>query len=101
MNLNAFLLVDVGNSRMKWATALSRGPIRVAGEIATKAASSTRIAALARKYPSHVAVLACVYELGDARLGREEEDDVVERERGHEVEQEPGLEVMDGDPPRL
>jgi len=45
---------------MKWATALSRGPIRVAGEIATKAASSTRIAALARKYPSHVAVLACV-----------------------------------------
>ena len=48
-----------------------------------------------------VAVLACVDELGDARLGREEEDDVVERERGHEVEQEPSLEEVDGDPPRI
>ena len=48
-----------------------------------------------------VVVLACVHKLGDARLGREEEDDLVERERGHEVEQEPSLEVVDGDPPRL
>ena len=46
-------------------------------------------------------LLACVDELCDARLGREEEDDVVERERGHEVEQEPSLEVVDGDPPRI
>ena len=55
-----FLLIDIGNSRIKWATARARGPIRIAGEVATKQASPARIAALARKYPGHLAVLACV-----------------------------------------
>jgi len=55
-----FLLIDAGNTRLKWATASSRGPVRVAGEIATKDATSVWIGALARKYPKHELVLASV-----------------------------------------
>jgi type III pantothenate kinase len=55
-----FLLIDVGNSRLKWATARSQGPVRVAGEIATKETASARIHALARKFPGHRLVLASV-----------------------------------------
>jgi type III pantothenate kinase len=55
-----FLLIDIGNTRIKWATARSRGPIRVAGDIAAKNAPSAWIALLARKYPDHRPVLASV-----------------------------------------
>jgi type III pantothenate kinase len=55
-----FLLIDAGNSRLKWATAGSRGPVRVTGEIATKEATSAWIRALARKFPGHQLVLASV-----------------------------------------
>jgi type III pantothenate kinase len=55
-----FLLIDAGNSRLKWATAGSRGPIRMTGEIATKEATSAWIRALARTFPEHRLVLASV-----------------------------------------
>jgi type III pantothenate kinase len=66
MNLNAFLLVDVGNTRVKWAVAHLPGfgppnrPPVVAGEIATKSATVPRIRALAKKYSRHYLVLASV-----------------------------------------
>ncbi len=56
----SFLLIDAGSSRLKWATATSRGPIRPGGEIATKEISLTWIKSLAKKFPRHQAVLASV-----------------------------------------
>jgi type III pantothenate kinase len=55
-----FLLVDVGNTRLKWTTAGRRWPTRIAGDIASKEATSTWINALARKYPNHPTILASV-----------------------------------------
>jgi len=55
-----FLLIDAGNTRLKWATARSSAPVHLAGEIATKAATPTWIAALARKHPAHPVILSCV-----------------------------------------
>lgn len=55
-----FLLIDAGNTRLKWATAKMRGRIQIAGEIATTKATSTWINALARKFPKHQLVLASV-----------------------------------------
>jgi len=60
MSAPIFLLIDAGNSRLKWATVSSRGPVRVTGEIATKDATSAWIAALARKFPGHQLILATV-----------------------------------------
>lgn len=54
------LLVDAGNTRLKWATARPGGPIRLGGEIATKTATPAWIASLARKYPAHSTVFASV-----------------------------------------
>jgi type III pantothenate kinase len=55
-----FLLIDVGNTRLKWATAKGRGPIRLAGDISTKAATPKWMASLAKKYPDHPVVFASV-----------------------------------------
>jgi type III pantothenate kinase len=55
-----FLLIDVGNSRLKWATARSRGPIRIAGEIETRKATAGWIRTLARKFREEQIVLASV-----------------------------------------
>jgi type III pantothenate kinase len=55
-----FLLIDAGNTRLKWATAGKKWPGRVVGDIATREASAAWIKALARKYPEHRVVLACV-----------------------------------------
>jgi type III pantothenate kinase len=55
-----FLLIDAGSTRLKWATGNRRGPIRVAGEIATKAATYAWINSLAQKYPGHQTVVASV-----------------------------------------
>ena len=55
-----FLLIDIGNTRLKWATARPKGTIRVEGDIATKEAGFQAIASLARKYPKHRAVIASV-----------------------------------------
>jgi len=58
--LPEFLLVDVGNTRLKWATARPNGPIRVAGEIDPRQASAKWTHALATKFPAHRVVLASV-----------------------------------------
>jgi type III pantothenate kinase len=55
-----FLLIDAGNTRLKWAVAGLRGKIVPEGDIATKDAAVARISVLARKYPDHRAVLASV-----------------------------------------
>ena len=54
------LLIDAGNTRLKWATALAGGTIRPGGNIPTAQANATRINALARRFSTHRAVLACV-----------------------------------------
>jgi len=55
-----FLLIDIGNTRLKWATSGSRGPVRVAGDIATNKATPAWIASLTRKFPTHQIILASV-----------------------------------------
>jgi type III pantothenate kinase len=55
-----FVLIDIGNTRLKWATSISRGPVRVAGDTATKDATTAWITSLARKFPVHQIVLASV-----------------------------------------
>jgi type III pantothenate kinase len=55
-----FLLIDAGNTRLKWAVTGARGVGRLAGDVATKAVTLAWIAGLARKYPKHHAVLASV-----------------------------------------
>jgi type III pantothenate kinase len=55
-----FLLIDAGNTRVKWAVAGRSWPKRIAGELATAEVSAKAIGALARKYPRHVTALACV-----------------------------------------
>jgi type III pantothenate kinase len=60
MAATTFLLVDVGNTRVKWATARPRGPLRAASEVATREATPAWIKDLARKFPNHPVVLASV-----------------------------------------
>lgn len=55
-----FLLVDAGNTRLKWAVAGPRSPIRMAGDVPTNKVTSSQIRALARKFPTHQVVLASV-----------------------------------------
>jgi type III pantothenate kinase len=55
-----FLLIDAGNTRLKWAVAGPLGRIVPAGDIATRDATPVQIAALARKYRGHRVVLASV-----------------------------------------
>jgi type III pantothenate kinase len=55
-----FLLIDAGNTRLKWATAGRKWPGRVVGDIATPTASGAWIAGLARNFPDRPTVLACV-----------------------------------------
>lgn len=55
-----FLLIDIGNTRLKWATANSRGPILLAGEVATKEVTSAWVNALARKFLKQRLILASV-----------------------------------------
>jgi len=54
------LLVDAGNTRIKWATASMQGPIRVAGDFATKDITIGQVQSLAKKFPKHRVVLASV-----------------------------------------
>jgi len=68
MNLNAFLLVDAGNSRVKWADAAipgfapswATGIPSVAGEMPTAEATAERLQELAKGCPRHFLVLASV-----------------------------------------
>ena len=54
------LLIDIGNTRLKWTTADSDGPIQLAGEIATKKATTAWITALSRKFFRQHLVLSSV-----------------------------------------
>lgn len=56
----SFLLVDLGNTRLKWAVATPAGAIRPRGEMATPEITPARIRALAREFPRHSAVISCV-----------------------------------------
>lgn len=62
MNPRAFLLVDAGNTRVKWAVASmdKKTPLRLSGNMPTPAATPERIRLLAGKYPRHYLVLASV-----------------------------------------
>ena len=57
MNL---LLVDLGNTRVKWATARAQGAIRLEGDRPTAKISAAWIRGLAKKWPHHHLVLASV-----------------------------------------
>ncbi len=66
MNLKAFLLVDIGNSRIKWSNAaipnasLATKLPSVSGEMPTAAATPERIQGLAKEFPQHYLILASV-----------------------------------------
>ena len=55
-----FLLIDAGNTRVKWAMAHSTGPIRAVGDIATKEVTREWVASMARKFAGYQVVLASV-----------------------------------------
>jgi len=65
MNL---LLVDLGNTRIKWAT--ERRPLRVAGDHPSGKLSSAWITRLAKKHPQHHLVLASVVPKWNAAFTR-------------------------------
>ena len=54
------LLIDHGNTRIKWATVRGRGPLRVAGSRPSTGLTDAWIRALASRYARHTAVLATV-----------------------------------------
>lgn len=56
----AFLLLDAGNSRLKWATAAGAGTIRPRGFLPARFVTARAIGKLAADFPGHRAVLACV-----------------------------------------
>jgi type III pantothenate kinase len=59
-NAPEFLLIDIGNTRLKWATASYHSPIRLRGDVATKEVTSLWVHALAQKFPDRPVVLASV-----------------------------------------
>lgn len=54
------LLVDIGNTRMKWADATPRGAIRVRGHVPTAQVTPRWIAAWAKKYAGRRVIVASV-----------------------------------------
>jgi type III pantothenate kinase len=58
--MSKLLLIDAGNTRVKWATASLNGKIQLRGQLATAQLTSRRVVALAREFPEHRVVLACV-----------------------------------------
>lgn len=56
----SFLLIDAGNTRVKWATAGPRGSIRVAGHIETHRATAAWARTLAYRFPREQVVLCSV-----------------------------------------
>jgi type III pantothenate kinase len=67
MNL---LLVDLGNTRLKWAAARARGTLRVAGEHPSGKLNAAWIRGLARRWPEHQLVLASVVPRWNAAFAR-------------------------------
>jgi type III pantothenate kinase len=62
MNPTSFLLVDAGNTRVKWALVEIGGaePLRVFGEMPTPEVTLERVRNLAEDFPQHYLVLASV-----------------------------------------
>lgn len=58
--MSAFLLIDAGNTRLKWATAGVRGPIHVPRDVATSAVTATWVRTFAQKHPHQQVVLSSV-----------------------------------------
>jgi type III pantothenate kinase len=58
--MSKLLLIDSGNTRVKWATALPNAKIQPRGQLVSDQIASRHLAALAREYPEHRVVLACV-----------------------------------------
>jgi type III pantothenate kinase len=56
----SLLLIDAGNTRVKWAAAATRGKVRALGSMPAHAMSADAVAKLARRFPRHRVVLACV-----------------------------------------
>ena len=67
MNL---LLVDLGNTRIKWATAQGRAHLRVAGEHPTAKLTPAWISRLTKRHPRHHLVLASVVPRWNAIFAR-------------------------------
>jgi type III pantothenate kinase len=65
-----FLLVDLGNTRVKWATAGARGPRRLAGDFPTAGLSAAWIRALAKKHGAHHLVLTSVVPKWNSAFAR-------------------------------
>jgi type III pantothenate kinase len=55
-----FLLIDAGNTKLKWATAPRLGPVRVIGKISTATVTAAWIQSLARDYPTQSVAFSCV-----------------------------------------
>lgn len=60
MKTPPFLLIDAGNTRLKWATAKGDSTIRLEGDIATNTVTTTKLSVLAKKYPASAVVLSSV-----------------------------------------
>jgi type III pantothenate kinase len=58
--MKRLLLIDAGNTRVKWAEAASQGPIRPRGYVATAQATSSWATMLAKKFAGRIVVVASV-----------------------------------------
>jgi type III pantothenate kinase len=58
--LTPLLLIDAGNTRLKWAEVRGRGTIALRGEITTQDVTASFLKKLARSFQKHHVVLACV-----------------------------------------
>ena len=58
--MSKLLLIDAGNTRVKWATSQALAKIQARGHSPTDQITSRRLAALAREFPEHRVVLASV-----------------------------------------
>jgi type III pantothenate kinase len=56
----AILLVDIGNTRMKWADATPRGAVRLRGQVPTAQATPRWIAGWAKKHAGREVIVASV-----------------------------------------
>jgi type III pantothenate kinase len=54
------LLIDAGSTRLKWAAVSRAGKIRPGGAMALREITAASIAKLARQFPGHRTILACV-----------------------------------------
>jgi type III pantothenate kinase len=62
------LLIDVGNTRIKWATATPRGALRARGQVATSKITSSWADALTGEYPTHRVIIASVVPSASAKI---------------------------------